>query len=230
MNLVSNIAKLALISSIGALFVGGTTYALFTSITPPATHAFAAGTVKIDKPFGFYWCGETHFKNLEPGDHGSGSVYFKNTGSLDEWVRLNTAIQGGTKDIFSHFPNDNHPLRISYMVLLFNQHGIPIYRKKAHGDFQTDFKPVMYFVNGCGCSRLTESRSPQSNVFFLPSNDVAVVIVNWNFPLAAANDYQGASGTLSLIANAIQASNNIVFKGGTGISPQVFPSKSLSTG
>ena len=224
MGLISNLAKFATLSALGAFMIGGATYALFTSSTPTIAKAFDAGTVKIDEPFGFHWCGETHFKNLEPGDHGVGSIFFKNTVSLDEWVSLNTLLKGGSKDIFASFLNDNHPLRIGYTVQLINQFGLPIYQEKALGDYQTDYKPVLYFVNGCGCSRLTESKNPQSSVFFLPTKDAALVTFIWRFPLAAANDYQGASGTLTLNAQAIQASNNIVYKQGMGISPLVPPS------
>lgn len=212
-----------LLSTLGTLMIGGATYAMFSASTAPIQQAFAAGTVKISEPFGFYWCGEKHFKNLEPGDNGFGNVILKNTGSLDEWVNLMSSLKGGQPDIFADFPYDAHPLRISYTIQLFDQYGLPIYQKYALGNYQTDNFPVKYFVDGCGCSSLTESTIPQSNIFFLPVSDSAFITFRWSFPLSAANDYQGASGTLNVVAQAIQASNNILFKSNIGIAPQVLP-------
>ncbi len=228
MGMISNFAKVAVLSALGVTMIGGATYALFNANTTPMQHSFVAGTVKIEEPYGFFWWGQKHFSNLEPGDSGFGTICFQNTGSLDAWVSLESLLLGGKRDIFASYPNDHHPLKIDCGIELLNATGIPISNPYANGDSQTNDLPVVYYVNGINQILLQERKNPQVSTFFLPAHDSALVVYKWWFPLAAANAYQATSGTLMIKANAIQASNNIAIKRGIGIAPQTFPATTTS--
>lgn len=215
-------------SAVGALMLAGGSFAMFTAATPTAMSTFAAGTVDItpNVPCNL---GSSDFSNLEPGDAGSGTIDLKNSGSLDEWVNLNTELShsGSNPDIFSGYTGDDYPLSVNYTVQIENSSGTPYTTAQYSGDSQTNNSPVNFFASGSSDQvTLGDEGSVQSDTLFLPAGDTAVISYTWSFPLAAGNDYQNASGTVTMGATAVQASNNIN-SGATG--PNVTPSSTLST-
>ncbi len=224
MGLTSKVALTMAASAVGALMIAGGSFAMFTASAGPNQQTFAAGTVKLAETNGLCWTGQTAFKNLEPGDSGQGTVTFQNTGTLDEWVSLESLLQGGTPDIFGTFTNDNNPLGVSYTIQLLDSQGQPISGSQYAGSYQTNNKPVNYMASGSSSTGSLAEGPVQANTFYLPAGDSAKVTYNWNFPLNAGNDYQGASGTLFLNADAIQASNNI---NSDGTGPNTAPTVSL---
>ncbi len=237
MGLTSKVALTMAASAVGALMIAGGSFAMFTASSSPAHQpvTFAAGTVKLDNTQGLCWTGDIPFNNLEPGDTGTGALTFKNTGTLDEWVSLENLIQGPAQstingapspDIFATYPNDNNPLGITYTVQLLDSQGQPISGTQFAGNYQTNNKPVNYFSSGSSSTGSLAEGPVQTNTFYLPVGDSAKVTYTWNFPLSAMNDYQNASGTLSINADAIQASNNI---NSDGTGPNTPPTVSLKS-
>ncbi len=226
MGLTSKVALTMAASAVGALMIAGGSFAMFTASAGPNQQTFAAGTVKIAETNGLCWTGQTAFSNLEPGDSGQGTVTFQNTGSLDEWVSLESLLKGGAPDIFGTFANDNNPLGITYTVQLLDAKGQPISGTQFAGNYQTNKMPVNYFATGSSSTGSLAEGPVQTNTFYLPAGDSAKVTYNWNFPLAAGNDYQTASGTMTINADAIQASNNI---NSDGSGPNTAPTVSLTS-
>ena len=234
MGLTSKVALTMAASAVGALMIAGGSFAMFNASAGPNSQTFAAGTVKIADIKGLCWSGVQDFANLEPGDNGTASVTFKNTGSLDEWVSLESLLQGsttaGTADIFgTTYANDNNPLGISYTVQLLDSSGNTITNAQFGGDGQTNNEAVNFFANKSASSGTLAEGPVQSGTFFLPAGDSAKVTYNWSFPTTAGNDYQGATGTMTINADAIQASNNIAFANSVGTGPDTPPTVSLNS-
>jgi len=96
-------------TALGAMLIGGGTFALFTDSVTNSNNTFTTGTVEIDAgsvavfPAGVY-------TNLAPGDSGSATLTVHNIGSLDAFVAID-GIDNKSGGLFLGQPND---LQITY--------------------------------------------------------------------------------------------------------------------
>lgn len=87
--------------ALAAMLVSAGTFALFTSEATNEGNTFTSGTVSIvDGTLGAAFNQTMYFGNLAPGDGESATVTIENDGSLDAWVRIDTANSVGTGDLF----------------------------------------------------------------------------------------------------------------------------------
>lgn len=158
-----------LATALGATLIGGGTFALFTSSASNTGNTFTAGTVVVtDTSGGPIASKVVNFNNLAPGDNGSMTMTVQNNGTLDEWVKIDTAASNATKSVGGLFGGTT-PLALSYA---------PDVVKLAPGETH-DFT------------------------------------VGYNFPVAADNSYQKATGSFSVVVDAVQAKNNTTGNGPT---------------
>lgn len=224
MGMTSKIALTVASSAVGALMLAGGSFAMFSDQVGPQMKQFTAGTVKIS-PSESCPLGYVNLSNLEPGDTQTGTITLANTGSLDEWVGLDTLLShsGTAPDIFS----GTTPLAISYDVQIFQSgSNSPMTGSEYSGasDYQTQDKNVNWFATGSTSTfNLASEGTVQTDTFFLPSGYSATVTYTISFPSGAGNSYQGATGMVSMGAASVQASNNIDFSSGVGVAPNTYP-------
>ncbi len=202
MGLKTKLAMALISSAAGAAMIAGGSFALFSDTTTNSGNTFTAGTVTItdNTAAGAIFNGDALVGNLAPGDSGStGSLSVTNSGTLDEWVGLKTTFSAvaDSHNIFSDLStvngnaagSDNHPLNISYSVVVKDpagtQVGATIDHTVAVGGESTDQTP-----------------------FSLPSGDTATITYSYTFDKAAGNDYQGAKGQVNVEVDAVQSRNN----------------------
>lgn len=84
---------------LGAALISGGTFALFNSTTTNLGNTFTAGTVVVtDITGGSLASQEVNFDNLAPGDSNTLTMKVKNDGTLDEWVKIDTAASDASKN------------------------------------------------------------------------------------------------------------------------------------
>jgi spore coat-associated protein N len=153
--------------ALAAMLVSAGTFALFTDDATNAGNTFTAGTVVIDDATigGAAFVNQTvFFDNLAPGDGESALVTIVNNGTLDAWVRIDTANTVETGALFAA-PT---PLAVTL-----------------------DSDVVLISANG----------------------GTATFDVSYDFPLAADNSYQEATGSIDIAFQAVQARNNTLADG-----------------
>jgi spore coat-associated protein N len=86
-------------TALGAMLIGGGTFALFTSTANNSGNTFTAGTLEVSAGNVAVYSGAT-FSNLAPGDSGDATLTVTNTGSLDAFVKIDDIINesGGLFD------------------------------------------------------------------------------------------------------------------------------------
>jgi spore coat-associated protein N len=78
-------------TALGATLLAGGSFALFTSTTTNAGNTFTAGTVVVtDTTSGTLASQEVNFGNIAPGDTKTLSMTVKNTGTLEQWVKIDS--------------------------------------------------------------------------------------------------------------------------------------------
>lgn len=84
-------------TALGAMLIGGGTFALFSGTASNEGNTFTAGTVAISSVTaqGKIFAGDLYFDNLAPGDSGTKTLTIKNNGSLDAWVKLDGYTHNG---------------------------------------------------------------------------------------------------------------------------------------
>lgn len=96
-------------TALGAMLIGGGTFALFTSTASNEGNTFTAGTLTIeDVTGGAAFSQSLYFDNLAPGDSENAALTIRNTGSLDAFVRISGVTTSGAL-----FEGD-YPLTFSY--------------------------------------------------------------------------------------------------------------------
>jgi len=208
-------------SAAGAAMVAGGTFAIFTAQGSVGPVAFAAGTVTVNvsspgvTPVVVAGAngGTFALTNLAPGDQVSSTVSVKNSGSLDEYVKIDTDLKGslfnnngvtgsnidgtpGTNLVSIDasagptFATDNWPARYKYKVDVYQADGL------------TPDTSVTGFAESADFSQ-----SMTSSPFHLPAGDVAVISYTGRLPISAHNDYQGATGKVAVQIDASQYRN-----------------------
>jgi len=77
------------IVALGAMLIGGGTFALFTDTATNAGNTFTAGTLVLeDVTDGTAVSQTVYFDNLAPGDSEPFFVTVRNNGTLDAWVKI----------------------------------------------------------------------------------------------------------------------------------------------
>ncbi len=102
-----------ILTLVGALLVGGATLALFTDEVSNTDNTFASGTLIIELTEEFEV--NEDFRNIAPGDNGTGTIVVKNSGTLDMYYRLDTLAISG--DLFEGATPLNVTLKIGETVL-----------------------------------------------------------------------------------------------------------------
>lgn len=144
---------------VGALLIGGTTVAYFSSSAQNTGNSFASGTlqVELDKEDGdFYF----DLANISPSDSGAVSVVISNSGSLDLQYEVVLALTGDLSI-------GENPLALTLL---------------DEGEESID---------------LTKKRT-------IKVDESETLLITWEMPLEAGNEYQGATGTLNILVNAEQ--------------------------
>jgi spore coat-associated protein N len=112
MNLKKKIGGGLLAAALGASLIGGGTFALFTDSVTNTGNTFTAGTVSIDDLTGNgnVFTSALYVSNLAPGDNETGTITVQNNGSLDAWVRIDTANSTTSGTLFGGAT----PMQITY--------------------------------------------------------------------------------------------------------------------
>ncbi|GIP40117.1 hypothetical protein J31TS4_33970 [Paenibacillus sp. J31TS4] len=85
-------------TALGATLLAGGSFALFTSSATNEGNTFTSGTVIItDKTVGSLVSQDVNFNNLAPGDTKVLTMTVKNEGTLEEWVRIDSAATIASK-------------------------------------------------------------------------------------------------------------------------------------
>lgn len=117
MKLMKKLGMAMATTALGAMLIGGGTYALFTDTAENEGNTFTAGTLVIeDVTGGAAFSFTQYFNNLAPGDSESATITIKNDGSLAAWVKLDGYTDNGDgemgNEIGDLFDGD-YPLTIS---------------------------------------------------------------------------------------------------------------------
>ena len=135
---------------------------------------------------GVLFAGKERVSNLAPGDSLGGTLVITNNGEQNKWVQLRNQLQGGGNghpDIFADYPHsidasigepsDNNPATLNYTISTSGLLGTA--------------QPIQV-----GPFSVSEESPP----FLLRPGQSATIRYALNFPMAAHNDYQGATGTI----------------------------------
>lgn len=199
-------------SAAGVAMIAGGSYAVFTANDSTSTTTFTAGTLTITANQGQPWqlantwddgTSDTQLwkvSNLAPGDVQTETVTVKNTGSLNEWVQIQTNTSG---DLFGL---DSNHATYGYIVIADNQNQIV----GGYGGMpMTDYNGAL---NGAmqpsNWGDWNNGQNGQSKPFELDSGQTATIIYAVTLPYQAGNNYQGVSGTFSTTVNAVQHAHN----------------------
>lgn len=186
MGIKKKLAMAVTTTALGAAIMASGSFALFSATTANTNNTFASGTVKLNATNAQVWSTQANVSNLAPGDSGTfGTLTLANTGTLDEWVTLSTvtAAVDGKADIFADTATNAtvDSLAIKYTVTV------------------TDRKTGTSTTDGV----LGDTKD-----ILVPAGDTATVTYTYAFPSTAGNEYQGASGTITFAASAVQEAHN----------------------
>lgn len=226
-------------SAAGAAMLVGGSFALFTNQAQAQSETFTAGTLKVGVSNNGQMtradAGTFKVNNLAPGDNVQDSFTVTNTGSLSEWVALeSTPSNGGTTGLFSSFTNsiDASANQNGGFHGLSDQGnagaGQTVYGTNTTGpnqDFTSDVHPATYsyqvVVPGTSTVLASEAATSQNDwsqaynhAFLLAPGASATVTYTVSLPIAAHNDYQGLSGSVGVEVDAVQARNNWMYTTG----------------
>lgn len=95
MSLKKKIAGALGATAMGAALISGGTFALFTANATNEGNSATAGTLSIADITKGDGSAAFVVTNLAPGDNGTATVTIKNTGSLDAWVAIDSALDTG---------------------------------------------------------------------------------------------------------------------------------------
>lgn len=103
-------------TALGAMLIGGGTFALFSDTATNEGNTFTAGTVAIDAgQNGTVFTGALYIDNMAPGDRETGKLTITNNGSLKAFAKVSD--YAGTGDLFG----GDYPVQIilddSFIVL-----------------------------------------------------------------------------------------------------------------
>jgi len=224
MGLKTKLAMTLATSAAGAAMVMGGSYAIFTAQGNVGPVHFQAGTVKIDSVVGSVTpTGRAELMNIAPGDNFTGQVSGVNDGTLNEWVKVDTNVNGtlfadngvtgnslgsttlGSKTDFTSvdyaptnnspaFAFDNNPAYFTYSLSVMKP-------GTTAGSWVADTNVSLPATVGNFTSGQT------SPIFELPVGDKVVVNYTGGLPLDAHNDYQGATGWMATQIDAVQHRN-----------------------
>jgi len=92
MSLKKKLAMAVVTTTAGAAIMAAGSFALFTSTASNTGNTFTAGTVVVtDTTGGKVAAQEVNFANLAPGDGKTLQMTVKNEGTLEEWVKIDSA-------------------------------------------------------------------------------------------------------------------------------------------
>ncbi len=153
-----------------------------------STQSFEWSTPLVKMSQGSIFAGTVPLNNLAPGDTIGGSLTITNSGKEAEWVQLDNKLSGGGDghpDIFADYPHsvdasmgeptDDNPATLSYSISISGWNG------------NASLIQVGPF-----------SVSDISPPFKLRQGQTATINYMLRFPLAAHNDYQGATGSIKV--------------------------------
>lgn len=178
-----------------AVLALGATFGLFSSQTNVGSSTFTAGTVTLSQGAAFT-CTLTP-SDVKPGDSGTCTFNYNYAGN-PAWLAVDIA---GTSTAASSVPTPYGGTSAPTPVGLLD-----------------GTTPLSLSVNTGPA--LTLSSHSVNNVLLssvsTPTTTGGSITLNWSLPVGAANDYQGASATLSLLVHAVQAKNNPMAGGVSG--------------
>ncbi|GLV13115.1 hypothetical protein Heshes_07990 [Alicyclobacillus hesperidum] len=199
MGLKTKLAMAMATSAAGAAMIAGGSFAMFTAQASNTGNTFTAGNLNLNlSKWQTAQSTSLSFTQMAPGDQGQDSFTVSNTGNLDEYVGLSTVEQanGSAPNIFVNQTasdnagsTDNNPLTLTVSVY--------------SGTTTSGSALAQYTVPVGGDTGNTPAIS-----WKLPANQTDTVVVSYNFPKAAGNDYQGASGVATFNLQAVQVKNN----------------------
>lgn len=219
------------LGSAAALVAAGS-FALFTSQATAQTDTFAAGTVILTSMSPNNNCTPTgiDLTNLEPGDSGTCTYVLNYKGSLNAWVNLSVGAttssiakvtppgslssMGGEYllgDQSSDMP-DALQVSLSDSNGNLNQTPLPIAcpNNDTSGTAQSDVNcgSGLVLLKGATTCTGTAAECNAAPTGSWAPNSSDTVTLNWSLPLQTNNPYQGSDATISLVGQAVQASNN----------------------
>lgn len=158
--------------SIGALLIGGSSVAWFTSTAENTQNTFQSGTLKIelDREQGNYYFDLT---NIAPGDQGTQTLVISNTGSLTLFYQISYTMRGD-------LAGGKHPLEIQFLNDKEEIIDLDLQRELARGHEET-------------------------------------LMIAWEMPQEAGNEYQAGTAQFDLLVNASQVNH-----GSAGSTMQAF--------
>lgn len=181
MGLKSKLFMAVATSAAGATMIAGGTFAMFTDTSANTGNTFTAGTVVVDATQGgtpVFASDNLTFNNMAPGDSGNTTIKVMNTGTLGEWVKINSINTTGNLFDATTTSTDT-----------------------VNGQTQTaNNYPLALTPN----ADLTSGQTG----YFIPAGGSTTIQLNYAFPLNAGNYYQGQTGTATINVEAVQARNN----------------------
>ena len=211
MGLKTKLAMAMATSAAGAAMIAGGSFAYFNESVSNTSNTFTAGSITLTP--GGSWNSTANLSNLAPGDNGTlGNVTLTNSGSLDEWVELEVSSNGG--NLFStSYNGDVYPLQVTYTasVTALSNHALPSLSSPIDGVTFSSFVPTD--LQGTSAHTVSQAALAVANTndvewVFLPAYSKVSIDAKYNFPDQASNDYQNATGKLTVSAFGIQAANN----------------------
>lgn len=193
-----------------AALVAGGTFALFTDqLARKAEFAYGTVVLESDTDDGAIFPVRVELDNLAPGDYASGKIQVTNAGSLAAFVRLGDLIGEGA--IFED------PVRVAGLMAGSGVRAVPLSEYSKAQFFPEGLKQElglsgigiqafaddymvyefagMQIIAESGYRRMAPGARGNINVFFYS-------------PLELGNEFQGATGELTFLVQAVQARNN----------------------
>jgi spore coat-associated protein N len=197
----------ATLASVGAVIAlaTGVTFGLFSATETSATNAFAAGTVTVAP--GSNTSVTCNTSNIVPGDssptdHPSCTYNVRYTGSVPANLAVDVNVASAAACLASCNGVGDFPL----------YDGTAAGLQYTIGDGTTTYVSGTKYKDSTGASQTIVAGTPVTDLLVAKgvsadSSD-RTFTVNYSLPLAAGNDYQGSTSSVTLTFHAVQSAHN----------------------